>query len=121
MTAFTMITNATVVGSAFSATNQPRGVYQAITPFLGIDQGKVGAAQGLTIVITGTGAVNASVQLMGSNDGLNWGNIGAAVAVTSATAPNVSATVVQTPFQYIAAYVTVIVGTSASVTAQLTC
>jgi len=70
-------------------------------------------------VVTGTGSVSASVTLQGSNDGVNWTNIGSALAVASGTAPQNAAVVTNTTYQYFQANVTALTGTSAACTVTM--
>lgn len=65
-------------------------------------------------VVTGTGAVSASVTLQGSNDAVNWTNIGSALAVASGTAPQNAAVTTNTVWQYFQANVTALTGTGAA-------
>lgn len=66
--------------------------------------------------MTGSGAVSASVQIQGSNDGSNWVNVGSALSATG-TAPVGS--VANTTYAYFQAVVSSITGTSAAVTTTM--
>lgn len=67
------------------------------------------------IVTCSSGNCSATVQVMGSNDGLNWSAYGSAIAVTSGTSPNVGSSTGSNPWEYFTAYVTAISGTNAAV------
>lgn len=70
-------------------------------------------------VVTGTGSVSATVQLNGSNDGVNWTAIGSGITITSGTSPQNGAQVSNTTYQYYQANITALTGTSASVTTTM--
>jgi hypothetical protein len=70
-------------------------------------------------VVTGTGTVSGSVTIQGSNDGINWTNIGSALAVASGTAPQNASVVTNTTYQYFQANVTALTGTGAGCTVTM--
>jgi hypothetical protein len=67
------------------------------------------------VTCTGGGNCSATVQVMSSNDGLNWSNYLTAISVTSGASPNIVAANGSQPWEYYTAYVTAISGTNASV------
>lgn len=74
-------------------------------------------SQGFQLVVTGTGNVSASAQIVVSNDGINWTSLGGALAATSTA--NVSTAISgnsNTPYQYFGGYITAISGTGAKAT-----
>lgn len=66
--------------------------------------------------MTGSGTVSASVQIQGSNDSINWVNIGSAMSA-SGTAP--VGQVSNTTYKYFQASVSSITGTAAAVTTTM--
>ncbi len=74
------------------------------------------AQQSFHIVVTGSGAVSATVQPLASNDGVNWLTYGATISVASGTAPQQAAGNGGATWAYFSAYVTAISGTGAQAT-----
>jgi hypothetical protein len=68
--------------------------------------------------VAGT-TVSATIQPIGSNDGINWVNDGATIAISSGTAPQSAAATVNSVFPYRSAYLTAISGTGAKVSATV--
>lgn len=103
----------------------PRGVlgpdvFTTAVPGPGRQAPDLGTIVTMTAVETGTGAVTATVQLEGSNDGANWFAVGAALSLTG-TAPQTGVAVrVQFSYAQYRANVTAITGTSATVTTHIT-
>lgn len=103
----------------------PRGVlgpdtFITATPGPGRQAPDLGTIVTLTAVETGSGAVTASVQIEGSNDGANWFPVGGALALTG-SAPQTGAVVrVQFSYAQYRANCTAITGTSASLTTHIT-
>lgn len=77
------------------------------------------SAHSLQVVVNGIGLVSATVQFVGSNDGINFINYGSAVTVSSGQAPATAATSGTIPWTFIGAYITAISGTNAAVTATV--
>lgn len=78
--------------------------------------------QSFQVNLTGTGSISASVQIMASNDGVNWVNYGSVIAVSGTG--SVGSTVSgggsgTTSYAYFGATVTAISGTGTSVTVLL--
>ncbi|MEO8391216.1 hypothetical protein [Polaromonas sp.] len=69
-------------------------------------------------VITGSGAVTATVTVQGSNDGVNWSTIGAALSLTGNDA-DTKTQAVDYPWAYIRAVSSALTGTGAKVSANL--
>lgn len=65
------------------------------------------------LLVAGSGAVSASAQIVGSNDGVNFVNYGAAVAAAAAPTVSAQAQAGTSPFQYYSAIITAISGTNA--------
>lgn len=71
-------------------------------------------SQGFQLVVTGTGSVSASAQVVVSNDGVNWTNL--APLITASAANGTSSAIggnSNVPYQYFGAYITAISGTNA--------
>lgn len=75
--------------------------------------------QSFQVVVTGSGAVSASAQIVGSNDGQNYSTVGGAIAVTSGASPVNASGLANQSFKYWGAYITAIAGTNASATVTL--
>ena len=67
-------------------------------------------AQAFVLVVTGSGSVSATAQIVGSNDGVNFVNYGAAIVAASATTVSAQGQQGATPYQYYGAYITAISG-----------
>lgn len=78
-------------------------------------------AQSFFLVVTGSGAVSAMAQVMGSNDGVNWTPYGPPITATAATGTSVGAATGLTPFVFFTGYVTAVSGTNASVSLTMGC
>lgn len=72
------------------------------------------------LVVTGTGAVSASAQLYGSNDGTNWATIGAPITATGTGTGTVAANGTVN-FAFFGALLTAISGTGAVATLTMSC
>ena len=70
--------------------------------------------QAFQAILTGSGSLTATVQPVGSNDGVNWVNVGGAIAL-SGTTKAVGGTNSSISYQYWGATVSGLTGTSASV------
>lgn len=69
-------------------------------------------------VITGTGALTATVTLQGSNNGVNWTTVGSAMSL-SGTTSDTKTQAVDYPWAQIRAVSSSLVGTGATVSAYL--
>ena len=69
-------------------------------------------------VITGTGAVSATVTLQGSNNGVNWTTVGSAMSL-SGTTSDTKTQAVDYPWAQLRAVSSVLSGTGATVSAYL--
>ena len=92
--------------------NLPTGSVMA-TLYGGAGEGsQASSSQGFQFNVTGTGAISATIQVIASNDGVNWFPYGAAQTVSGTTAATGAAT--GSAFvRYVSAYVTAISGTNA--------
>ena len=106
MSLYTLLNNATAVTGA-----TPPIPIQATN----LDLAKPNAV--LQAILTGTGSVTATVNLVGSNDGLNWSNTG--VITLTGTTKAIGFVAQQNPWAYYGATLTALTGTGASVTATL--
>ena len=68
-------------------------------------------------IVTGTGAVTATVTIQGSNDGVNWGKTPLATLTLSGTTTDNDVATYTGPCKFIRANVTAITGTGATVIA----
>jgi hypothetical protein len=78
------------------------------------------SSQSFQLTVAGTGAVSASAQMYGSNDGKNWATIGSPITANGTT----TATVVglgSVPFAFFGALLTAITGTNALATVTMSC
>ena len=83
---------------------------------------QVPAAQTFHCIVRGTsGSVSATVQPLCSNDGINWLNYGAAIAITSGATPQQGSAIGAGCWAYFSAYVTAISGTGANVACLMNC
>jgi hypothetical protein len=71
--------------------------------------------QTFVAVVSGTGAVSATVQPQGSNDGQTWINLGSGITIASGASPQAGSQIVNSTFQYFRANVTALSGTGAVV------
>ena len=69
-------------------------------------------AQSFQLTVKGTGAVAATAQVVGSNDGVNWTNYGPALTASGTGSSTVTG-YGQAPYAYFGALITAISGTSA--------
>jgi len=76
------------------------------------------ASQAFELLVVGTGAVGATVQIVASNDGQNWTNYGAPIAA-SGTGSATTIAYGAAPFAFWGATVTAISGTGAAVTVTM--
>jgi hypothetical protein len=93
---------------------------QAVMPLGQNNPNSPAQAHSLQVVVNGIGNCSATVQFVGSNDGVSWINYGAAVTATGANAditPGTGGGTGTTPYTFICAYVTAISGTQAAATA----
>lgn len=75
------------------------------------------ASQGFQLVVTGSGPVSASAQVVVSNDGVNWTNL--SPLITAPAAGGTSSAIggnSNVPYQFFGAYITAISGTNAKAT-----
>lgn len=68
------------------------------------------------VATTTTGNVTATVQVLGSNDGVNFSSLGTAVTIASGASPQVGSVVLNSTYKHYAANVTALTGTGAAVT-----
>lgn len=68
------------------------------------------------VASTTTGNVSATVQVLGSNDGVNWSSLGTAVTIASGVSPQIGSVVLNSTYKFYAANVTAITGTGSAVT-----
>jgi len=103
---------------AFSYLNRNQSVNGAgqAVPNNRTPEGVVSPYQTFVVSMTGTGTVSASVQIQGSNDGVNWCNIGSAMTGSSTAPVSQEA---NTSFQQFQAVVSSITGTAAAVTTTM--
>lgn len=76
-------------------------------------------AQAFTLVVNGIGNCSATCQIVGSNDGVNFINYGAAITASSAFAditPGIASANGTITYKYYGAYITAISGTNAAAT-----
>lgn len=73
------------------------------------------------LTVTGSGAVSASAQIVGSNDGINFVNYGSVISAASAATVSSQAQQGTTPFQVLCAIITAISGTNASASVTVSC
>lgn len=73
------------------------------------------------MVTCSAGNCNAVVQMLASNDGINWVNYGTAVTVASGASPNLGSSTGTATWEYFSAYVTTLVGTNAAVQVLMGC
>lgn len=72
--------------------------------------------QTFQVIVTATsGNCSGTVQVMASNDGVNWSAYGSPIAVTSGASPNIGTANGSQPWEFYTAYVTAISGTGAMV------
>ena len=71
------------------------------------------------VATTTSGNVTATVQPQGSNDGVNWVNVGSGITIASGASPQIGSEVSNATFQYYRGNVTALTGTGASVTTTL--
>lgn len=69
-------------------------------------------------IITGTGALTATVTVQGSNNGVNWSTIGSALSL-SGTTSDTKTQAVDNPWAFIRAISASLTGTGATVSAYL--
>lgn len=74
--------------------------------------------QSFQAVETGTGAITATVQILSSNDNVNWTNYGAALTLSGTTTATTSA-YASAPFDCFGAIITAITGTGAAITLKM--
>lgn len=80
------------------------------------------SAQTLTLVVNGIGGCSATAQIVGSNDGINYVNIGAPITAQSFNADiraGIQSANTNSTFNFYGGYVTAINGTNAAATLQL--
>lgn len=95
---------------------------QSVQPLSQNSPNSSASAMELQIVVNGIGACSASVQFVGSNDGVNWNALGAPLQGSAAFAditPASASAFSSAPYANVGAYVTAISGTQASVTASV--
>lgn len=71
------------------------------------------------LVVTGSGNVSASAQIVASNDGQNWFTVGSVIAAASAGAPVTAAGIASQSAKFWGAFITAIAGTNASATVTM--
>jgi len=107
MTVYVLNSNQTVTGQGQTVPMQNQMVGGAVNP----------PTQTFQVVATTTsGNVAATVQPVGSNDGVHWINLGTAITLASGASPQTGSVIDNSTYQYFAANVTVITGTGAQVT-----
>ena len=79
------------------------------------------AYQSFHITVSGTGTVSATVQIVGSNDGVNWVSMFSPQVLNGTSPQNSKLANGPEPMTYFGAYVTAISGTSAAVTVLMSC
>lgn len=116
-----LIVNATAVQTVANVENgdgsNVGGVNPSYQPVNPAGSTTPAANQGFQLVVTGTGSVSASAQIVVSNDGVNWTNL--TPAITASAAVGTSSAIggnSQVPYQYFGAYITAISGTNATAT-----
>lgn len=95
---------------------------QSVQPLAQNNPNSPASAQSMQVVVKGIGGCSATVQFIGSNDGVNWINYGPTVVATSANAditPGTAGASGTTPYTFMSAYVTAISGTNAAATASI--
>lgn len=75
--------------------------------------------QSFLAVVSGTGTVSATVQPQGSNDAVNWVNVGSGMTIASGASPQIGTEVSNVTYQFYRSNVTAISGTSATVTTTM--
>lgn len=68
------------------------------------------SVQAFVLLVTGSGSVSATAQIVGSNDGVNFVNYGAAIVASAATTVSAQGQGGIVPYQFYAAYITAISG-----------
>lgn len=69
-------------------------------------------------IITGTGALTATVTVQGSNNGVNWSTIGSALSL-SGTTTDTKTQAIDSPWAFVRAVSASLTGTGAAVSAYL--
>lgn len=97
---------------------QVQGAGNLLDPALNITPPTQEAFQ---VEVTGTGLVSCSVQIYGSNDGLNWLSIGAVISPASASGKSTAGGFLNSSLAFYGAVCTAISGTGAKVYCTMSC
>jgi hypothetical protein len=71
------------------------------------------------VATASSGTIAATVQPLGSNDGVSWTNLGTAITIVAGASPQVAGQVYNTTYQYFAANITALTGTGPNCTVTL--
>lgn len=120
MPVYNLVSNAkavqTIAAIEAPANNPNGGVNPVAQPANPAGSTTPAASQGFQLTVTAPGGVNVSAgaQIVVSNDGANWTNLGTAMSATSAAGSSSAiSSNSNAPYQYFAAYITAISGTGA--------